>query len=113
LLSLYPVEKRLKEIRISSGLEIGDISRATCITTRYIRAIEEGDFSEIPGDVYTRGYIKEYAKYLGIPFSEAILEYDAYLKKNSAEDTVTTVHNGGKKNFLSLFKSSLLNRVCS
>ena len=75
------MEKSLKKIRISTGLEIDDISRATCITTRYIRAIEEGDFSEIPGDIYTRGYIKEYAKYLGIPFSEAIKEYEAYLKK--------------------------------
>ena len=94
------MEKRLKKIRISSGLEIGDISRATCITTRYIRAIEEGDFSEIPGDIYTRGYIKEYAKYLGVPFSEAIRDFESYLAKKRDEDINSQGHSAGGKNFL-------------
>jgi len=75
------VKKSLKEIRKSSGLEIGDIARATCITTRYIQAIEEGDFSEIPADIYARGYIRQYAQYLGVPFPEAIKEYETYLEK--------------------------------
>ncbi len=100
MLSLYPVEKRLKKIRISSGLEIGDISRATCITTRYIRAIEEGDFSEIPGEIYARGYIKEYAKYIGIPFSEAIKEYESYLTKKRDGDNNSPGRSAGEGNFL-------------
>ena len=104
------MEKRLKKIRISSGLEIDDIARATCITARYLKAIEEGDFSEIPGDIYTRGYIKEYAKYLGVPFSEALKEYEAYLKKNGNGDNNSRVHSEGGKNFLrSLYIYSLLN----
>ena len=94
------MEKRLKKIRISSGLEIDDISRATCITARYLKAIEEGDFSDIPGDIYTRGYIKEYAKYLGVPFSEAIKEYEAYLKKNGNRGNNFRGHSTGGKNFL-------------
>jgi cytoskeletal protein RodZ len=94
------VEKRLKKIRISSGLEIDDISRATCITARYLKALEEGDFSEIPGDIYTRGYIKEYAKYLGVPFSEAIKEYEAYLKKKRNGDNNSRGRSAGGKNFL-------------
>jgi cytoskeletal protein RodZ len=93
------VEKSLKKIRISSGLEINDISKATCITARYLKAIEERKFSEIPGDIYTRGYIKEYAKYLGVSFSEAIEEYEAYLKKNSNEDCSSPDHSVWGRNF--------------
>ncbi len=87
MVSSVTVEKRLEEIRLSSGLEIGDISRMTRITTRYLKAIERGDFSALPGDIYVRGYIKEYAKCLGVPFSEAIREYEAYIgSKRRAEN---------------------------
>jgi cytoskeletal protein RodZ len=74
------VKNRLKEIRMSCGVDIGDISRSTCINPRYLKAIEEGDFSRLPGDVYARGYIREYARCLGIPFPEAVREYENYLK---------------------------------
>jgi cytoskeletal protein RodZ len=78
--------KRLKELRQSSGVEIGDISRKTFINSRYLRAIEEGDFSVIPGDIYVRGYIKEFARCLGVPFREAIKDYENYLRGKTARD---------------------------
>jgi len=37
----------LKEIRESCGLKLEDVSRDTCICSRYLEAIEEGDFSKI------------------------------------------------------------------
>jgi len=78
--------KRLKEIRQSSGVELGDISRKTFINSRYLRAIEEGDFSVVPGEIYVRGYIKEFARCLGVPFREAIKDYENYLRGNTARD---------------------------
>ena len=78
--------KRLKEIRQSSGVEIGEISRKTFINSRYLRAIEEGDFSVVPGDIYVRGYIKEFARCLGVPFREAIKDYENYLRSETARD---------------------------
>jgi cytoskeletal protein RodZ len=74
------LDKGLKQIRVSRGFDIGDISRITCINPRYLRAIEEGNFSFLPGDVYARGYIREYARCLGVPFPEAVREYENYLK---------------------------------
>ncbi len=80
LVALYRVEKGLRQIRMSYGMDIGDISRTTCINPGYLKAIEEGDYSRLPGDVYARGYIKEYARCLGIPFTDAVSEYETYLK---------------------------------
>lgn len=77
------MDKGLEEHRLSSGLDIVDISRATGINVRYLRAIEKGDFAVVPGDIYVRGYVREYAKYLGIPYVEAISEYEAYLRKKN------------------------------
>ncbi len=65
---------------MSCGVDIGEISRTTCINPQYLRAIEEGDYARIPGDVYVRGYIREYARCLGIPFPDALRDYENYLK---------------------------------
>jgi cytoskeletal protein RodZ len=74
--------KRLKQLRVSCGIAIDDISRTTCINPRYLKAIEEGHFSKLPGVVYARGYIREYARCLGVPFPDAVREYEDYLKIN-------------------------------
>ena len=75
--------KGLKETRESRGLKIRDVSRATCICLRYLEAIEKRDFSKIPADIYARGYIRVYADYLGVPFSEAFKEYELYLENKT------------------------------
>jgi cytoskeletal protein RodZ len=75
------LDTRLKEKRVSLGIEIGDISEITRINLRYLRAIEEGEFNRLPGDIYSRGYIREYARCLGVPFPDAISEYEIYLEK--------------------------------
>ena len=98
--------KELKEIRESSGLKIGDVSRATCIYSRYLEAIEEGDFSKIPADVYARGYIRGYANYLGVPLPEAFKEYETYLGKKRTGDNNGRIVK--RKTFLQLLSSIFL-----
>ena len=98
--------KGLKEIRKSCGMEIGDVSRATCICSRYLEAIEEGDFSKIPADVYARGYIRVYANYLGVPFTEAFKGYETYLENNRSGDNNGRIIK--RKTFLQLLNSMFL-----
>ncbi len=98
--------KGLKETRESSGLKIGDVSLATCICSRYLEAIEEGDFSKIPADVYSRGYIRGYANYLGVPFTEAFKEYETYLENNRSGDNNGRIVK--RKTFLQLLSSMFL-----
>ena len=98
--------KGLKETREPCGLEIRDVSRATCICSRYLKAIEEANFSKIPADVYARGYIRGYAAYLGVPFPEAFKEYDRYLENNRAGDNNGRIVK--RKTFLQLLSSMFL-----
>jgi len=98
--------KGLKEIREASGLKIGDVSRATCICSRYLKAIEEGDFLKIPADVYARGYIRGYANYLGVSFPEAFKEYETYLENNRSGDNNGRIVK--RKTFLQLLSSMFL-----
>jgi cytoskeletal protein RodZ len=95
------VEKGLRELRISAGLEIEDISGRTGINRRYLTAIEKGDFAALPGDIYARGYIREYAKCLGVPFAAALQEYESYLQRKGRETEEAAGQKAGKTGFIS------------
>lgn len=69
----------MKERRIELGKEINEAAEITRIKESYLKAIEEEDFSRLPIAVYTKGYIREYAKYLGVYAEDIIANYERYL----------------------------------
>ncbi len=68
----------LREERERQKLSVEDIEQGTSIRALYIEAIENGEYDKLPGEVYTRGFIKNYAKFLG-------LDGDEFSKKFNAE----------------------------
>jgi cytoskeletal protein RodZ len=70
----------LREQRLAIGLEIGDIAKKTCICSRYIRAMEEGRFQNIPG-VYGKGYLKIYAGLLQLDMPALLSMYEENKKE--------------------------------
>lgn len=62
---MQDIGRILKEVRLTRGFEISDVAKKTCISLRYLQAMEEGRFNIIP-NVFDRGYLKIYAKYLDI-----------------------------------------------
>jgi cytoskeletal protein RodZ len=67
--------ERFRQAREARGLSITDVSTATRILPRYLHAIEAGDVASLPGDVYARGFIRNYAQLLGLPPEEMIALY--------------------------------------
>lgn len=63
---MQTVGEILRSEREKKGLSIKEIEIATSIRTLYITAIEEGNYSIIPGEVYLKGFIRNYANYLGL-----------------------------------------------
>jgi len=57
---------RLKAARIEKGLSLDDLQNITKIQKRYLIAIEEGNFSVIPGNFYVRAFIKQYSDAVGL-----------------------------------------------
>ncbi len=72
---MQAIGRILKEGRTARGLDLGDIARRTCISTRYLKAMEEGRFSIIP-KVFDKGYLKIYAKFLDIDVQSVLALYD-------------------------------------
>lgn len=66
--------------RLDLGKDIKNVAGLTRIKESYLLAIEKDDFKELPVEVYTKGYIREYAKFLGIPSEGPIANYDRYLE---------------------------------
>lgn len=57
----------LKEARLAKKLEIADIADKTNISEHFLLAIENDDFSALPvGAVYASGFVRTYAKFLGL-----------------------------------------------
>ncbi len=70
----------LKEKREEKTLAIKDVSLLTNISPSYIKAIENNDFSVIPGETYVMGFIRNYANFLGLDSNEIINKYKEYMR---------------------------------
>ncbi|MDA0815573.1 MAG: helix-turn-helix transcriptional regulator, partial [Chloroflexi bacterium] len=64
--------QRLRDARIARGLSIVDVERDTRINRGYIDDIEEARFEELPAPVYARGFVRSYARYLGLDPADAV-----------------------------------------
>lgn len=60
------VGSRLREARTRKKLSVSQVEAATKIRGRYLQAIEDGDWEQLPGDVYARAFIRTYGSFLGL-----------------------------------------------
>jgi cytoskeleton protein RodZ len=73
----------LKKLREDSGKGIPEISSATRIKECFLEAIENEQYDKLPLEIYARGYIRGYAKYLGSSYESALEPYERYLQMKS------------------------------
>ena len=61
-----PVGETLQAARERKGVDLYRAERDTKIRLRYLSALEDGDYAELPAPVYTKGFLRNYAIYLGL-----------------------------------------------
>ncbi|MFZ5535661.1 MAG: helix-turn-helix domain-containing protein [Patescibacteria group bacterium] len=64
----------LKEARVMKGLKPRDIEQAIKIREKYILAIEADTFDVMPSPSYAKGFVRNYAEYLGLP-TDAVMAF--------------------------------------
>jgi len=64
--------EELKHKREQRGITLAEIAEATRIGTRFLKAIETDNFSILPGGIFTRSFIRAYARHVGMSEDEAI-----------------------------------------
>lgn len=64
--------EKLQKFRTEHRMSLLEVSKATKIQVKYLEALETGAYISLPADVYVRGFLRSYARYLGCD-EEAIL----------------------------------------
>lgn len=67
--------EELRRRREERGVSLAEIAEATRIGTRFLKAIETDNFSILPGGIFTRSFIRAYAKHVGMNEDDAIALY--------------------------------------
>ena len=60
------IGEELRRERQRRGVTIKDVEQVLHIRAAYLEALEEDNYKIIPGDVYVKGFIGNYADYLGL-----------------------------------------------
>jgi cytoskeleton protein RodZ len=68
---------KLRREREMRGVTLGEISESTKISKRWLQALEEEQFDVLPGGVFNRGFVRSYARFLGIDEDQAVADYAA------------------------------------
>jgi cytoskeleton protein RodZ len=65
----------LSAFREHKGISLRHIADRTKISMRFLRAIEEGDFEQLPGGIYSTSYIRQYAREIGFEEGKLLAYY--------------------------------------
>ena len=65
-LRVHKLGEVLRAAREAKGVDLARVERETKIRERYLSALERGEYRELPGAVYTKGFLRNYGSYLGL-----------------------------------------------
>lgn len=67
--------EKLRQAREERGISISEVAEQTRISPHYLAAIENDDYRTLPGGIFNKGFVKSYAKYVGLDEQEALQDY--------------------------------------
>lgn len=68
---------RMRREREMRGVTLEEISESTKISKRALRALEEEEFDLLPGGIFNKGFVRAYARFLGIDEEQAVADFVA------------------------------------
>jgi cytoskeleton protein RodZ len=85
---MFDIGDSLREARTRRGLSSADVQKGIRIRERYLTALEEERWELLPGEAYTKGFLRTYAEFLGLDGNLYIDEYNAHVAVNDDEPLV-------------------------
>ncbi|MCY1283972.1 Cytoskeleton protein RodZ [compost metagenome] len=83
----------LRRARESKDLSLGEVARHLNLTEQALRQLEAGDFDQLPGHTFARGYVRAYAKLMGMDQAALVNEFDHY---TGTDAKGSSVHSLGR-----------------
>jgi Helix-turn-helix domain len=78
--------EKLRQQREQRGITLDAISKTTKISTRLLRALEDERFDQLPGGVFNKGFVRAYARLVGLDEEEILGEYHAALRESLIQE---------------------------
>ncbi len=86
----------LPAAREKAGLSISQIAESTKISSRFLRAVEEESFGDLPGGIFTTSYIRQYAAAIGVDSDEILKVYYDFRPEAAPRAAVCERETGAK-----------------
>jgi Helix-turn-helix domain len=74
---VFEIGNSLREARLRQGLDFPEVEQATKIRGKYLRALEDEEFEILPAQTYVKGFLRNYAEYLGLDGQLYVDEYNS------------------------------------
>lgn len=89
--------ERLRQVRVSQKREIDDVSRELNIPLHILVALEADDYAALPQPAFVRGYLRSYAKFLGIDANTLVTRFGEIYAADTGRTTAQTLHDSPLK----------------
>jgi cytoskeletal protein RodZ len=67
--------EKLRQAREGRGITISEVAEQTRISALYLSCIENDDYRTLPGGIFNKGFVKSFARYVGVDEQEALQDY--------------------------------------
>jgi Helix-turn-helix domain len=88
---MFEIGSSLREARMRQGLDFPELEASTKIRGKYLRALEDEDFAQLPAQTYVKGFLRTYADHLGLDGQLYVDEFNSrYVVGDDGEPPVRT-----------------------
>lgn len=78
--------EKLRQAREERDITISEVAEQTRISALYLEAIENDDYRTLPGGIFNKGFVKSFAKYVGVDEHEALQDYTRLISSQKPEE---------------------------
>ena len=78
--------EKLRQSRESRGITISEVAEQTRISPLYLEAIDGDNYKTLPGGIFNKGFVRSYAKYVGVDEQEALQDYSRLMAEHEAKE---------------------------
>ena len=84
---MFEIGTSLREARLRQGLDFHELEQGTKIRAKYLRALEDERFDQLPAHTYIKGFLRTYADSLGLDGQLYVDEYNSRYVIGGDEET--------------------------
>lgn len=93
---IIAVGDSLRAARIAADWTVSEVANKLNLTENMVESIEGNQFERLPGTTFARGYIRSYAKILGLSADQLAKQFDRQIGSSSIEGAVHSIDRVGE-----------------